>query len=150
MRMVNAHLARDNESCTFVTIFLGILDLKNGEFLYANGGHNPPVLAETNYDAAFLGRPGGPVVGIMDDGEFRMDRLVLNPGTLLVIYSDGVTEAFDVNGEAFAEDRLRDGVSAVREESAQAVSTALLQEIDRFCAGAPQADDITILALRIR
>lgn len=149
LSMVNAHLARDNESCTFVTIFLGILNLKTGEFLYANGGHNPPVLAENNYETAFLGRPGGPVVGIMDEAEFRMDRLVLTPGALLVIYSDGVTEAFDVNGVAFAEDRLRDAVTKCRGDLPDAVSKGLLQEIDTFCAGAPQADDITILALKI-
>jgi sigma-B regulation protein RsbU (phosphoserine phosphatase) len=77
-----------------------------------------------------------------------MDRLVLTPGALLVIYSDGVTEAFDVNGEAYAEDRLRDAVAAVRAEPAQTVSNELLKEIDGFCSGAPQADDITILALR--
>jgi phosphoserine phosphatase RsbU/P len=149
LAMVNAHLARNNESCMFVTIFLGVLDLKTGEFLYANGGHNPPVLAEKGYDAAFLGKPGGPVVGIMDDAEFRMDRLVLSPGALLLVYSDGVTEAFDIDGNAFAEDRLRDAVTVFREGAAQDVSKGLLQLIDSFCAGAPQADDITILALRI-
>jgi phosphoserine phosphatase RsbU/P len=145
---VNAHLARNNDSCMFVTIFLGILDLRTGEFLYANGGHNPPVLAETSYEAAFLGKPGGPVVGIMDDAEFRMDRLVLTPGTLLLIYSDGVTEAFDAQGIAFAEERLRDAVAGFREESTEAIAKGLLNGIDAFCTGAPQADDITILALR--
>ncbi len=148
LQRVNAHLAKNNDSCMFVTVFLGILDLRTGEFLYANGGHNPPVLAETNYEAAFLGHPGGPVVGIMEDAEFRMDRLVLGPGTLLLVYSDGVTEAFDAKGIAFAEDGLRDTVTRFREESTEAISTGLLDAIDGFCTGAPQADDITILSLR--
>ncbi len=150
LRRVNAHLEKNNDSCMFVTIFLGILDLRTGEFLYANGGHNPPVLAETNYDTAFLGHPGGPVVGIMEDAEFRMDRLVLSPGALLLVYSDGVTEAFDAKGIAFGDEGLRDTVNRLRGESAESLSTGLLQEIDAFCSGAPQADDITILTLRFK
>jgi phosphoserine phosphatase RsbU/P len=150
LHTVNGHLAKNNDSCMFVTIFLGILDLRTGEFLYANGGHNPPVLAERAYEAAFLGSPGGPVVGIMEDAEFRMDRLVLGRGALLLVYSDGVTEAFDAKETAFAEERLRDTVTRYREDSARNISTGLLEAIDTFCTGAPQADDITILTLRVK
>jgi sigma-B regulation protein RsbU (phosphoserine phosphatase) len=150
LRMVNNQLARNNESCMFVTVFLGILDLKTGELSYANGGHNSPLTWDLEREAAFLGPPGGPVLGIMENTAFRMDRLVLGPGALLLAYSDGVTEAFSAFGEAFSERRLREWVTSLRKNPVKEMTEMLLGEIASFCKGAPQADDITILALRFR
>ncbi|MBI5568547.1 MAG: SpoIIE family protein phosphatase [Desulfomonile tiedjei] len=147
MSRVNALLARNNDSCMFVTLFLGILDLRTGEFFYANGGHNSPVLLVPDQEPAFLGKPGGPVVGIMDTAEFRMDTLVLSPGSVLLTYTDGVTEAFNTADEAFAEDRLLETARSLRDKSVKDMTTGLVDAIDAFCSGAPQADDITVLTL---
>jgi sigma-B regulation protein RsbU (phosphoserine phosphatase) len=145
---VNRHLADNNESCMFVTIFMGILNVKTGEFLYANAGHNPPLLWDGDREPSFLNPPGGPVVGIMDDAVFTMDRLTFTPGTVLLAYTDGVTEAFSAEGSAFSDERLLESVAPVRQQSVKDITDALLAAITSFCVGAPQADDITVLALR--
>jgi len=148
LERVNRHLAGNNESCMFVTIFMGILNVKTGEFVYANAGHNPPVLWDAEREPRFFNPPGGPVVGIMDDAVFNMDRLTLTPGTVILAYTDGVTEAFSAEGTAFSDERLLKGVGPVREKPVNEITRVLLAEISAFCVGAPQADDITILALR--
>ena len=145
---VNRHLACNNESCMFVTIFMGILNVKTGEFLYANAGHNPPLLWDQDREPSFLKPPGGPVVGIMDDAVFTMDRLTFRPGTVLLAYTDGVTEAFSADGAAFSDERLLEAVTPVRDKPVKEITEVLLADIASFCEGAPQADDITILALQ--
>ena len=144
---VNRHLAHNNESYMFVTIFMGILNVKTGEFVYANGGHNSPLLWDREDAPSFLKRPGGPVVGIMDDAEFAVERLTFKAGTVLLAYTDGVTEAFSADGIAYSDERLLKVVTAVREKSVKEVTEALLADISSFCVNAPQADDITVLAL---
>jgi phosphoserine phosphatase RsbU/P len=144
---INRHLARNNESCMFVTIFMGILNVKTGDFVYGNAGHNSPLLWDRDNPPSFLKAPGGPVVGIMDDAEFTMDRLTFRPGTVLLAYTDGVTEAFSAEGVAFSDERLLKVVIPIRDKSVKEITEDLLSEISSFCVGAPQADDITILAL---
>ncbi len=148
LERVNRHLAGNNESCMFVTIFMGILSVKTGEFLYANAGHNRPLLWDKDCEPSFLKPPGGPVVGIMDDAVFTMDRLTFTTGTVLLAYTDGVTEAFSADGTAFSDERLLKAITPIREKSVKEITEVLLADIDSFCVGAPQADDITILALR--
>ena len=145
---VNRHLAKDNESCMFVTIFLGILDVRTGEFLYANAGHNPPVVWDRDHEPRLLKPPGGPVSGLMEDAVFDMDRITLSPETVLLAYTDGVTEAFNAEGELFSEARLLEVASRVRQDSVKEITQNLLNEIASFSKGTPQADDITIMALR--
>lgn len=149
LERVNRHLAVNNDSCMFVTIFMGILNVKSGEFLYANAGHNRPLLWDKDCEPGFLKPPGGPVVGIMDDAVFTMDRLTFTPGTVLLAYTDGVTEAFSADGIAFSDERLLEAVTPVRQESVKDITEFLLADIASFCEGAPQADDITILALSL-
>ncbi len=144
---VNNHLARNNESCMFVTIFVGILNLKTGELIYVNAAHNPPLIQQPELEATFLGPPGGPVLGVVDGAEFKTERLFLQPGGLLLIYTDGVTEAFNKSDEAFSEERLLAASSSFRGKSAKQVADILLQEVSSFADGALQADDITAVAL---
>ena len=150
LRLVNSHLIRNNDSCMFVTVFVGILNLQTGEFVYANGGHNPPLVLVAGGEPTFLEPPGGPVLGVMEGATFRMDRCVLSPGTTLLAYTDGVTEAFDKNGEAFSDERLLAAVSSLGQRSAKDITETLTTKIDEFCGGAPQADDITVLCLMFK
>jgi sigma-B regulation protein RsbU (phosphoserine phosphatase) len=150
LRRVNGQLARNNESCMFVTLFAGILDLKTGELSYANAGHNPPITLTTDGQTTFLERPGGPILGVMDDATFRMDRLFLKPGEVLLAYTDGVTEAANTAGEFFAEDKLETAMKSFIKTPSQEIAKSLLNEIDMFCRDAPQTDDITILAIRYK
>jgi sigma-B regulation protein RsbU (phosphoserine phosphatase) len=145
---VNRHLAKENDSCMFVTIFLGILDVKTGEFLYANAGHYPPVVWDEEHGPHLLKPPGGPVSGLMEDAVFDMDRITLSPQTVLLAYTDGVTEAFDAAGELFSEARLLEVATRVTNKTVKEITQILLEEIASFSEGTPQSDDITIMALR--
>ncbi|HMK35942.1 MAG TPA: SpoIIE family protein phosphatase [Desulfomonilaceae bacterium] len=148
LKKVNAQLARKNESCMFVTLFLGILDTRTGELLYANAGHNPPLLIAADGKNEFLGRPGGPILGVMDDAVFSMDRLVLKSGEVLLTYTDGVTEAADTEGRFFSENGIQHTIESLETRDVREISESLLTKIDSFCHGALQADDITILTLK--
>jgi phosphoserine phosphatase RsbU/P len=150
LHRVNNHLARNNESCMFVTIFLGILNLRTGEFLYANAGHNSPLLVEPDQEALFLEKPSGPVLGVLEDAPYRLDRRAVKPGSLLVIYTDGVTEAFNIKDELFSEERLRDTIIPIHDKTPREITDVLLAAIDGFAAGVPQADDITVVAVRFK
>ena len=148
LQRVNRHLSDNNKECMFVTIFMGILNVKTGEFFSVNGGHNSPLVWDDNSEPHFLKPPSGPVVGIMDEAVFIMDRQIFTPGTVLLAYTDGVTEAFSASEEAFSDERLLEVVAPVCQKSVKEITEVLLADIDSFCVGALQSDDITILALR--
>ena len=148
LRRVNNQLARNNDACMFVTVFIGVLDWHSGEFIFTSGGHNPPLLLKPSGEVTYLRAPGGPAAGLIPDAEFQTQRLELSSGFMLLAYSDGVTEAFNVHDEAFSEERLRDTIRGVAGNPARDVVQRVLDEIDSFCTGAPQTDDITIVALR--
>lgn len=145
---VNRHLASNNESCMFVTVFLGILDLKTGEFLYANCGHNPPLVWDPSRPARFLQPASGPVLGILEDATFTMDRFFFVAGTTILLYTDGVTEAFNAEGKLFSDSRLLEMVPAIRTKNAKEITESVLSEVAAFSKDVPQSDDITMMVLR--
>jgi sigma-B regulation protein RsbU (phosphoserine phosphatase) len=145
---VNRRLALNNDSCMFVTVFLGVLNLKTGELLSANCGHTPPILGVPETAPEFMGPPGGPVLGVLEDATFRMDRTDLAPGAFLLVFTDGVTEAFNTAGDLFTEERLLNEMKRVNRGDAKAITEAVLAAVDSFAQDAPQADDITILTLK--
>jgi len=142
--MIRNHL----EQGYFATVFFGVLDPGSGGLTYVNGGHNPPVLRAAGGGQTLLA-PTGPAVGLLPDGRFETAKVVLDPGDLLFVYSDGITEAKNEQGEFFTKDRL---LALLRSPVASAgelldrVAAAL-----RAHAGtADQYDDITMLVLRRR
>lgn len=145
---LNNELAQDNESCMFVTIFCGILNTKTGEVLYANAGHNPPLLLRQGKDAQFLDTSDSIAVGAMEGLSFKTEKFVLHPGECLFMYTDGVTEAANLEDELFSEKRLQGGLSALREKQIKDIVSSLMQEIEDFSQEAPQADDITMMIIK--
>ena len=144
---VNRELCRDNETCMFVTVFLGVLDLETGEVAYCNGGHNPPYRLSDG-GAEKLVNPDGMLLGCVENATFRSNRLALRSGETLFLYTDGVTEAMDPSGRFFSDERLELFVGWLRGATAQNATERSMEEVRRFAAGAPQADDITLLVLR--
>ncbi len=145
---LNNELAQNNESCMFVTIFCGILNTKTGEVIYSNAGHNPPLLLRLGKDAEYLDTSGGIAVGAMEDLSFKTEKLVLHPGECLFMYTDGVTEATNLEDELFSEKRLQDDLSALREKPIKDIVSSLMQEIEDFSQETPQADDITMMIIK--
>jgi sigma-B regulation protein RsbU (phosphoserine phosphatase) len=132
----------------FITLFLGRIDPASGELVYANAGHNPPILVRASGEAQFL-EGGGPVLGILPIAPYREERLHLDEGDMLVLYSDGVTEAGNPQYDEFGEERLMAILQRHRTEPAAAVVAAVTKGLAEFAAGTPQADDITLVVARL-
>lgn len=146
---VNAVLAEENEEMMFVTLFYAVLDLTSGRLTYVNAGHNPPYLRHRDGSLTALAQSGDIPVAVMEDFAFAVEAQDLAPGDLLLLYTDGVTEAFDKQEQAYGEARLEATLTAL---PAGAGSEATVKRLERsvaaFVAGAPQSDDLTMLVLK--
>ncbi|MCP4403939.1 MAG: serine/threonine-protein phosphatase [bacterium] len=145
---VNQELAPENESCTFVTAFCGILNVHSGEVRYTNAGHNAPIVLRRNGAAELVEGTRTTVIGVDEDAEFHEAKLILRPGESLCLYTDGVTEAFNMGDEMFSEERLQEEISSYPQESMKVFVHEILGEVKTFAGDMPQTDDITVLALR--
>ena len=145
---VNDALSADNDSCMFVTLYLGILNLREGTLLTTNAGHNHPLLKRRDGRFEWLTTQDGPLVGPMPGIAFKETTIRLAPGDELFFYTDGVTEADNVKRELFGNDRLQ---TVLDQSSATTVVDRIgdvMKAVKAFAGEAPQADDITILGLR--
>ena len=145
---VNDALSADNDSCMFVTLYLGILNLRDGTLLTTNAGHNPPLLKRQDGSFEWLTARDGPLVGAMPGIAFKETTFQLRPGDELFLYTDGVTEADNRRRELFGNDRLKRVLT-----HSQAISVVdrlgdVMHAVRTFAGEAPQADDITMLGLR--
>jgi sigma-B regulation protein RsbU (phosphoserine phosphatase) len=147
---LNQELARDNDRAMFVTAFLACLDLKTGALEFANAGHNPPYRLEASGEVCPLAGGRGIPLGVFPDQAYSTDTLALRPGEAVYAFTDGVTEAFRADGAAFGESRLEDLLRRSGALPSSALVEATLLALDGFVAGAPPADDVTVLALRYR
>jgi phosphoserine phosphatase RsbU/P len=145
---LNAELARDNDKCMFVTLFLARLNVATGELVYTNAGHEPPYLRHASGALEVLAERHGPLVGAAPGLVYRESRRRLGPGDLVVVFTDGVSEAQDADGRLFSEERLAEIVRADGAQPTEAVVDRILAAVDTFESGAERADDITVLALR--
>ena len=145
----NRLLAANNDTCTFVTMFHGVLDLPSGILHWCNAGHDPPYLLRAGGGQERLRATGIPL-GIDPAAGHGIGETVLAPGDGLFLYSDGITEAFNRQGEAFGTARLEQALDRARGRSAAETVADILADTARFAAGTEQADDITCLALHYR
>jgi sigma-B regulation protein RsbU (phosphoserine phosphatase) len=146
--VVNNELCSGNDTGMFVTIFLGMLDTATGEVLYSNCGHNPPLTIGRDGKAEFLRLEAGLVAGVRENFEYASGRIVLSEGETLFMYTDGVTEAMNPADELFSEERLRRSLMALSAKPIGEMIGGLTEEIIFFAQGAPQSDDITMMALK--
>jgi sigma-B regulation protein RsbU (phosphoserine phosphatase) len=145
---VNDALSADNDNCMFVTLYLGILDLHDGTLITTNAGHNPPLLRRRGGQFEWLKTQDGPLVGPMPGRTFKERKTQLTPGDELFFYTDGVTEADNVQRELFGTDRLKTVLDQSTSGSVVDRIRDVMQAVKTFAGDAPQADDITMLALR--
>jgi phosphoserine phosphatase RsbU/P len=144
----NQELCGQNPLDMFVTVFLGILDTRTGELVYANAGHNPPYTAGGNTPIRSLPLTQGVALGILPDLDYQTQAVQLLPGELLFAYTDGVTEAFNAEQQAFGEQRLEDLLRQHVDLTPQALIREVFAQLTEFSQAAPQSDDITVAALR--
>ncbi|GBD91170.1 phosphoserine phosphatase RsbU [bacterium BMS3Abin04] len=145
---VNNILVEDSPVNMFVTVFFGVLDIRNGAFEYSNGGHNPPYLISSDGKINQLENIGGLLLGAMKDMKYESNLIMLKPGESLFFYTDGITEAFNDKSEEFDENRLENSLSNINSASAKNLTQKVLSDVKEFSNGVEQSDDITCLALK--
>jgi sigma-B regulation protein RsbU (phosphoserine phosphatase) len=143
--VINKALCRRGIESRFVTLLFGIVDTA-GQLAYCNAGHNPPfVVGKSGVRRLDV---GGPVVGLLDMAPYTLGRATLDPGDVVVLYSDGVSEAFNAAGEDFGDARLLDVAQGAAGVPAQAHVERIISAVRAFTKGAPQSDDITVMVIR--
>jgi sigma-B regulation protein RsbU (phosphoserine phosphatase) len=145
---VNDALSTDNDTCMFVTLYLGILNLRDGALRTTNAGHNPPLLKRRDRPFEWLTARDGPMVGPIAGIAFKESTIQLDPGDELFFYTDGVTEADNIRRELFGNDRLKMILDQSRAASVVDRIGEVMNAVKSFAGLAPQADDITMLGLR--
>lgn len=146
---LNDELSADNPSSMFVTFLCAVYDPDTGRLAIANGGHCRPVLLRPGQAPGWAVRKLGTALGFDAGLEFERTELVLAPGDALVLYTDGVIEAFNPQDECYGDDRLLADLAALAGQTAPATTAGLLDRVRGFAAGAPQSDDIAIMTLKL-
>jgi serine phosphatase RsbU (regulator of sigma subunit) len=143
----NQRLTSDTHGGLFVTLFFGILNPQTGELLYVNAGHNPPCLFQPGLPPQTLTKTGIPL-GIFEDANWKMAHTDMPPGSLFVLYTDGVTETIDANENQFGEERLLTAIEAGLAGSVSEICAHVLTEITAHRGTGPQTDDLTLMVIR--
>ncbi len=148
LQEVNDLLADDNESAMFVTVLYAVYDPPTGRLSYANGGHNLPVIFHADGSSTVLPYTQGLALAVLSGFDFEEGEVTLAPGDTLVLYTDGVSEAMDIEKEEFGMERLRAVFAGGQPESAETANEAVFAAVREFVGDAPQSDDITCLTLK--
>jgi serine phosphatase RsbU (regulator of sigma subunit) len=148
LRQVNYALAEDNVNAMFVTLFIGILNLQTGELNFSNAGHNPPLILGADGQCRYLQLPDGLVLGVMTDAEYSDDSVHLGAGDMIVTYTDGVTEAMSPRRALYSEERLQATLTALAGRGVEDTVSAIIASVREHADGAPQSDDIAVLAVK--
>ncbi len=144
LTIVNREIMKNNDACRFVTVFIGLLNLKNGRFSYSCAGHNPPILCRSGTCTPLVCEKA-PGLGIMDH-EYTDQRTVLKRNDTLFLYTDGVTEAQNKHGEMYGVDRLLSIVE--KSDDPKTMINSVTEDTAVFTGGSSQTDDMTMLAFR--
>ena len=145
---VNDQLMENNSMEMFVTAWVGVLDLKSGELVYANAGHEYPVLKHRGEKFEILREKHSPPLGCLEGMSFREGKMTLQKGDVLFVYTDGVTEATNVDEQLFGTDRMLQVLNSSETDEPVMIEKTVREGIGKFAHGAPQFDDITMLCMR--
>ena len=144
----NDELFKENDQGMFCTIFYGILNTKTGEVCYSNGGHNPPYLVRADGSNEQLEGTEGIALGVMDGMDFGVNTLTLGKGEAIYLYTDGVNEAMDDDGNEYSYERLEEFLKRSKGQSTTDIVNGSLDDVKDFVKNAEQSDDITVLTVR--
>ncbi len=148
LRRVNALILPDNEQEMFVTAVYAVLDLESGRLTYANAGHNPPLWRNQSGTTLESLERTGPALGILSDFSMQERTIEMKPGDCLLLYTDGLSEAFSPSGDLFGVERLCRHFQTHPCESPRDLLKSLEEAVDEFMESLPAADDMTLLALQ--
>jgi len=132
----------------FITALFGVIDTKTGVMTYTNAGHNPPYLMLPDGSIESLCEVHGPMIGVREGVKYEQAEVQLGVDDKLVLYTDGVTEAFNPDGQVFGEERLPEMLGRSGNLGTKYLVDAVVREVDEFSGNAEQSDDITVFCLR--
>ena len=147
LKEVNNLLAEENEAAMFVTTFYAVYTPETGQLAYANGGHNPPLVVHPDGSSTLLPGTEGVALGFFPDIDYDHSAIELSAGDLLVLYTDGVTEAMNADEEEFGLERLQGVFSESRPDTPEAANRAVFEAVHDFAGETPQSDDITCVTV---
>jgi sigma-B regulation protein RsbU (phosphoserine phosphatase) len=144
----NYALAKRNKQNMFVTVWMGVIDLRSGHVEFASAGHNPPAVRHEDGSVEFIPSRSGLVIAAMENVQYRQQVYDLKPGDTLFLYTDGVTEATNSKNELFGDARLLKTLAKSKGLKTADVCKFVKKEIDLFVQDVPQFDDITMLSVK--
>jgi sigma-B regulation protein RsbU (phosphoserine phosphatase) len=144
----NEELSENNDDCMFLTAFFGIIDTKTGTMTFTNAGHNPPYLVKTDGAVQALNELHGPMVGVMPGATYEEAQIKLDVDDKIIMYTDGVTEAFSAEREEYGEGRLEAFIKRSTNLGTKYLVESLIKDVDGFVGEEEQSDDITLFCLR--
>jgi sigma-B regulation protein RsbU (phosphoserine phosphatase) len=147
LRRVNDSLLPDTQQGMFITAVYGELDLELGSFTYVNAGHNPPFWVKSQDGFEKLTRTSI-ALGVMEQPVIEERTIFITPGDMILLYTDGLTEAFSPSGDMFGEVRLLDVIGTLKVNTAQEVISSIEECLNDFLETEPLADDLTMMAIR--
>ena len=147
MGEVNEQLCAENDAEMFVTVLYAVYDPRTHEFTYCNGGHDSPLIIHADGSSTLLPLTRGIALGVMPGLTYKQETVTLEPGDTVVLYTDGVTEAMNANGDQYGLDDLRSMFAAAPPKNSRDATSATFEAVHDFAQGTPQSDDITSLVL---
>ncbi len=148
LREVNELLYEENETMMFVTVLYSIYDPESGRLTYSNGGHDAPLLVRPDGASELLPTTRGVALGVAPGLEFSSNTVQLEPGDAVVLYTDGVTEAMNGDGDQFGVERMHEVFAANPPKDSEQATQTMFEAVKSFMGDTPQFDDITCLVLR--
>jgi sigma-B regulation protein RsbU (phosphoserine phosphatase) len=143
----NKLLFQSTDTQKFATLFYGIINQEHMDLTYTNAGHDPPIMISSERKIIQL-ETGGTVLGFMEDYEYQEETVPFQMGDVLVINSDGVTDAQNGKEEEFGHSRLEEVIKSAKDKSAKEINTSVLEAVKSFTGDVPQTDDITLVVIK--
>ena len=146
----NAIIAADSKAGMFVTLFYGVLEVDSLTLTYVNAGHNPPIICHADDEHLTELTATGIAIGALEDAQYTADTATLKAGDIIVLYTDGITEAENAQQDMYGEERLNEVIRACRKQPAAEIITTILESVRTFTGGFTQSDDITLMVIRVK
>ena len=147
LQLVNQHLLKMSHSGMFVTLLYGILDI-SGRFDYCRAGHPHPLVLDENLHSVEISSGAGMPLGISEEIELDAQTLTIPPGGLMIIYSDGLSEAMDIDGNQYGVEHLENELPTIGHLPAAQICTQLWKQVQEYSGGKPQSDDFTVIVIK--
>lgn len=150
IRSANNIISADSKAGMFVTLFYGILEVDSHTLTYVNAGHNPPIICHADDEQLVELEATGIAIGALADAEYTTATAPIKAGDIVVLYTDGITEAENAEQDMYGEERLHEVIRSCRAEPAEKILSTILESVRTFTGGVAQSDDITLMVVRVK